>query len=224
MAAGAVMVLWLASCNSRGGGSGSAPKAPLYQGKTFGDWVAQVEGARGEARLQAIRTLGAVGPAGGAESRAAVAALLGALADPGSRAAAALSLGSFGPEARVAVPSLVRALRDVDQDVRTGAAAALTKIGPDAIPPLAAAVAGFEDTVPFYGENGTWFDELVRVKPQWVVVGLVVIALAALAALYESFKLWTRHRERLARIERGLDPDSSLPAAPSARSPEGKAA
>jgi hypothetical protein len=52
----------------------------------------------------------------------------------------------------------------------------------------------------------------------------VFIALATLLALFQGFKLWTRHRERLARIERGLDPDSSLPAEPSARSPEGRAA
>jgi HEAT repeat protein len=224
IAACGCVVLWLSSCNSRGSGSGGAPPATLYQGQTFAAWIAQAEEARGESRLQAIRTLGAVGPAGGAESRAAVSALLAALADPGCRAAAALSLGSFGPDARVAVPPLVRALRDVDQDVRTGAAAALTKIGPEAIPPLVAAVSGLGESPPFYGENGTWFDELVRVKPQSVVVGLVFIALATLLALFQGFKLWTRHRERLARIERGLDPDSQLPAAPSARSPQGRAA
>ena len=45
-------------------------------------------------------------------------------------------------------------------------------------------------------------------QPHAVVVGLVVVALAALVAAYLSLKLWARHRERIVRLEKGLDPDA----------------
>ena len=222
-AAGASAVLLaLAGCGKPGGGTEAAPAARLYQGKALVAWIAQAGEARGEARLQAVRAIGAL--AAGGDTRAAAPALLEALQDPGCRAAAALALGGLGPEAAVAVPALVRALRDEDQEVRTSAAAALEKIGAPAIPQLVAAVQSWEDRPPFYGEKGTWFDELVRVQPHLVAAGLGVIALVALGVLYQSLKLWTRHRERLARIQNGLEPDAAAPAEGSPREPDGKAA
>ncbi len=49
-----------------------------------------------------------------------------------SRAASARRLGTFGPVAKEAVPSLIKALRDEDKDVRKEAGIALKKIDPDA--------------------------------------------------------------------------------------------
>ena len=57
-----------------------------------------------------------------------------ALADdnPDVRSTAATVLGTYGPEARDAVPALVAALQDKDKHVRRSAAYALARIGPDA--------------------------------------------------------------------------------------------
>ncbi len=67
------------------------------------------------------------------------------------RLAAAVALGSIGPDAREAVPDLTRALTDADSRVRGEAAASLGAIGPDsgpAVPALAhLAVAEADDQI-----------------------------------------------------------------------------
>jgi hypothetical protein len=45
-------------------------------------------------------------------------------------------LGSYGAEAKSAVPALTAALKDPNKNVRVGAAYALAKIGPDARPAI----------------------------------------------------------------------------------------
>jgi HEAT repeat protein len=52
--------------------------------------------------------------------------------DPNMRYYAAQSLGSFGPEAKAAVPDLIEALKDENRTVRMGAGYALAEIGPAA--------------------------------------------------------------------------------------------
>src|SRR5207302_9234188 len=52
--------------------------------------------------------------------------------DPNMRYWAATSLGSYGPQAHVAIPNLVESLNDDNSMVRMGAAYALAEMGPAA--------------------------------------------------------------------------------------------
>lgn len=79
----------------------------------------------------------------GAKARRATPELAGILLKDESaelRRKAAEALSQIGPEARNAVPSLIKALDDKEVDVRRWSAIALAKIGPDARPALAALV------------------------------------------------------------------------------------
>ncbi len=210
----ALLAVWLAGCG-RSGGDPARGAEKLYQGKALGAWISLAERARGEERLQAIRAIGVLGPETKGDGKAAVPILIEALKDEDCRAAAAMSLGGFGPDAAAAAPALAEALRADDGEARSAAAAALERIGSPAIPHLVAAVQRRVDP-PFYGKDGSWFDELVRVKPHIIAGGLVAVALAALVVFFLSFKLWIRHRERLARIGMGIDPDRAADAPPPA--------
>jgi HEAT repeat protein len=58
---------------------------------------------------------------------------------PSDRWRAAVAIGEIGPEAREAIPDLIRALQDRDYLVRWAAAKALGRFGPEAraaVPPL----------------------------------------------------------------------------------------
>lgn len=79
-----------------------------------------------DVRLKAARSLHALRP----ESDAAVAALVGALADPSAaiRLAAARALGAIKPESKRAVAGLTAALSDDSEAVRRAAAMALEGI------------------------------------------------------------------------------------------------
>jgi HEAT repeat protein len=65
--------------------------------------------------------------------------------DPDVRYTAVSVLGSYGPEAREAVPALTKALRDPDKHVRTGVAYALAEIGADARSAIPALVEASKD-------------------------------------------------------------------------------
>ena len=80
-----------------------------------------------EARMAAMEALQQIGPEAG---RVAVSKLIEALrnTDPRVRRAAAKTLGSFGPVAFAAIPSLRRALGDEDQEVRVNASDAMLNI------------------------------------------------------------------------------------------------
>lgn len=62
--------------------------------------------------------------------------------DPSIRRAAALCLGTIGPEAKEAVPALVEALSGEPEDFRWAAVWALRKIGLPAVPALMRALVG----------------------------------------------------------------------------------
>ncbi len=57
---GSTIPLLLALTLSGCGGGGSPSSENLHQGKTFAAWLAQVQDGRGEARLQAVRAVGAM--------------------------------------------------------------------------------------------------------------------------------------------------------------------
>src|SRR5947209_2461138 len=61
-----------------------------------------------------------------------------------NRAQAARELGALGPKAKAAIPALIDALDD-DKDVTREAVLTLIEIGPDAVQPLVAALAGTSD-------------------------------------------------------------------------------
>ena len=77
-------------------------------------------------------------PTYGAKTAAQWAADLGFDFDPRVRSRAARALGWMGPDAALAVPALVRTLRDDVSAVRRDAAWALGRVGPAAAPAVAA--------------------------------------------------------------------------------------
>ena len=98
-----------------------------------------------DARIRAVKALGAAGP----KAAAATADLLRALGDRDEelRTAAAAALGRIGhgPEAKAAIPALIAALKDPDWKVRQHAAVALGQIGPMTDRVIAALIVGLKD-------------------------------------------------------------------------------
>jgi hypothetical protein len=188
--------------------AGSPPVENVgYQGKPAAHWIQQLDPGRSSSdRAGAIKALGAIGP----EAKAAVPALIECMKDEELRPMAILALGSMGPEARAAIPELIAALKDRDDRVRSRAAAALSRIGPEAVPQLVAEVQEDKDKIEPCQLDDTWFDELVRENPSLVICGLTLLGLASLATLLQITRLWIRHRERVARISMGLDPDKEI--------------
>src|SRR5882724_11528716 len=118
----------------------AADEAPLYQGKTAREWMQELTDPAPQTRLQALTSLGELGPA----AREAVPALLHMLKDRGNPQANPNTLSTIGlisaqSLARIgkgAVPALVQALASDHPRVRAGAAHALGLMRP----PIAAAV------------------------------------------------------------------------------------
>jgi HEAT repeat protein len=139
-----------------------AGEPPVYNGKTFTQWMEALQDIwHPERQQEARKVLGPHGP----YASIAIAALIEALKDrksldypveetvidygpdvipvlvealkrrdPGVRAHIATALGRFGPKAKEAVSALILALRDSDCCVRRAAASALGEIGPEAKP------------------------------------------------------------------------------------------
>ena len=82
-----------------------------------------------KARVQAVRTIGALGP----DAKPAVPHLIGLLSHPDIRAEAASALGRIGMPARAAVPMLISAVKNRDPALRIRAAEALGRIGEHAL-------------------------------------------------------------------------------------------
>ena len=173
----------------------------------------QLEHGDHAARLAAIRAIGAIGP----EARAAVPILVLCLKDKELRGTSSFALGEMGADARAAVPALIETLRDGSDEARAEAAGALSRIGGVAAPELIAALQANDGTGFSSRQGSSWFDELVKDEPQAVIAGLVIVSLAAIAAAVVVAVLWIRHRERIARIEKGLDLDPAPTPRESAR-------
>ena len=75
---------------------------------------------------------------------------LGNKKDPGARLQAIVGLADFGPHAAAAVPGLIDALQDKDEDLRLNAAIALGKIGKPAVEPLSKLLGSQDDDTRFY--------------------------------------------------------------------------
>jgi HEAT repeat protein len=107
----------------------------LGQEQSAAELITAIKSAQGDARVQAIDQLGAVG------GDAAVKPLSGLLSDPSAevRAHAAAALGAVGDPAKSAVPAIVQLLRDEDPIVRRQAVHAIMAIrpGPQVTVPLA---------------------------------------------------------------------------------------
>lgn len=61
--------------------------------------------------------------------------------------------------------------------------------------------------------EGSWLAELARNDPEGLASAIAVIGIAFAIAGYYTVKLWARHRERLAMIEKGLHPEDAARAA-----------
>jgi HEAT repeat protein len=105
-------------------------REPAFDGKSLGEWIAQLKSVEVRARQAAASALGRMGP----NAVAAVSGLTETLNDqsPQVRFQSAIALGCIGPEAKASIPALVVALSDRVFFVRYWAAFALGEIGPDA--------------------------------------------------------------------------------------------
>lgn len=117
---------------------------------TFGDDTAPSEvrrclkdlrSADGFRRHQAVECLGPLAKDSPEARRALIGALKDRRADPYVRDTAAFHLGEVGASTKDIVPALVAVLDDKDGRVVGSAVGALARIGPDAIPELAVALA-----------------------------------------------------------------------------------
>ena len=95
-------------------------KEPTYEGRTLGEWVAQINDDANQFRLANVKALGKMGVP-------AIPALTALLhdRDRNIRQAAAVALGEMGSNAKAAVPSLTELLNDQDSWVRAFTALAL---------------------------------------------------------------------------------------------------
>lgn len=157
---------------------------PLIE--AMGDKNAQVS-------FQAAQTLGKMGPP-------AVASLLKVLDDPRKfRWGAAMSLGLIGPEAKSAVPALVKALGDKEGALKRGAARALGEIGVDSPAVIKALASVLDDRECAYEA----MQSLARFGPK------AKAALPALHAVLKKSKINLGAAEAIARI----DPKAKAPLA-----------
>ena len=110
--------------------------ATLARGDEIGELAKQLKSGDSEVRRAAAKTLGE----GGAQSKAAVPALIDALKDRDMfvRRFSAQALGEIGPDAASAVPALTAALSDSRKEVQAAAARALGKVGSSGIEKLIA--------------------------------------------------------------------------------------
>ncbi|MGH7411264.1 MAG: HEAT repeat domain-containing protein, partial [Candidatus Methylomirabilis sp.] len=111
--------------SSQPSGLPTKPQEPLYEGRSFVEWLGDLRDPSSEIRLRAAQALRHFG------SRAApLLAQTVTDADPNVRWAAASALGEIGPEAKDAVPALLQALRDPEDMVRGSVRYALRQIDP----------------------------------------------------------------------------------------------
>ena len=103
----------------------SAEREPLYGGKKVSEWAERLQSKESESRIEALQSLGKLGV--GPE---AIPLLIQALKETEARVrqGAAKALGSFGPEARAAIPALTEALDDAANEVQSEAGEALKMI------------------------------------------------------------------------------------------------
>lgn len=116
-------------------------REPEHDRRTMRYYLRALKSDDAEARQNAARVLGSMGP----HAKGAVPDLSAALQDPETavRYNAALALYKIGPDARSAVGALRTALKDADPLVRMDVCLALCSIGPDArdaVPALMEAV------------------------------------------------------------------------------------
>ncbi len=188
-----LLLLIFPGCDESGGDGDEAGDVEVSVAEAVSEWIERLDDPLPAERLEAVKTLASLGTA----AAEAVPALVRALQDRELRLEATRALGNIGPEAREAVSFLVEVLHDRDEAVRIGASIALSKIGADAVPALVEALKqGAERSRPPPGA-AAWFDRLVDEKPDIVAVGLVIVAVAFLAAAVLITRLWIRHRERM---------------------------
>lgn len=198
----AFVALLTAGCD-QAAANRSVPAAPnAVPSKSVSQWTLQLKASNPQMRLEAVLGLGA----SGVEAKIAVPGLIDLMKDEELRPSVVRALGSIGPEAKMAVPMLIDALREDEPEVRASAAAALARIGSDAIPELAAAVPTYASYHVPPREREPWWEELIRKKPDSVITGAVIVLLAALIAAVRITQLRIRHRERLEGIAEAAAP------------------
>lgn len=103
-------------------------------GADVADLVRQLQSEDKELRRAAAKAL----QEGGAESKAAVPALIGALKDRDTfvRRFSAQALGAIGPDAHRAISALTTTLNDSHKEVQEAAVRALSKLGPSGVETL----------------------------------------------------------------------------------------
>jgi HEAT repeat protein len=101
--------------------------------KSTDELIGDLQSPQEKDRVIAVRTL----PQRKGEAAKVVPALIEALKGKGNdvRLSAAIGLGSFGQEAKDAIPALQQAQHDRDARVREAATRALTRIDPAQFPP-----------------------------------------------------------------------------------------
>ena len=141
----------------------------------------------------------------GPENRGVIADLQTTLrdADPEmARDAAVAIAGAGGPEAAVAVPVLCKALEeDREASVRRQAAAALSRIGPDAVGSVTSLVRALSDRDPFVRRNSAL--ALGQIGPR---AAAAVDALAAIVESKEPEEIRMYAAEALAQISPAVEP------------------
>lgn len=196
-------------CDS-GKGAARGPVSDRGTAAPVSRWTAELNDPRPEVRVAAVRALGSAG----AEAKVAVPALLRVIDEDEIRLEVVRALAAIGPEARMAIPALIEALREGDRDVRAGAAAALARMGSEAVPELIAAIPARSYAGASARERESVIEELIRRRPDEVVVGSVIVILAALVAAVWLTHLKIRHRERLVTMQAGALPLTTTTAPP----------
>jgi HEAT repeat protein len=121
----------------------------VYRGKPLNFYIAELQHALLESRLDTVRAIGAFGE----DAASAVGVLVPLMGerDPDTRFAVAKTLGEIGPKAQSAAPTLGKLLSDNELQVREAAALALRDIGPGSVAALPQLTAALKDPAPTVG-------------------------------------------------------------------------
>lgn len=126
-------------------GAAEHDKQPIYKGKALTDWVKALDQPGKEARVEALKALGEIGPAAAAVPRVSD-ILKDRKQDQSVRMQAAFALAKIGTPKVVAAP-LITALKDEDAYVRQAAATSLGGLRGEAGVVVPALVAALDDEV-----------------------------------------------------------------------------
>jgi HEAT repeat protein len=122
---------------------GLVKQEPFQYGRPMSRWINDLEHGDDDARHQAAKALGAIGP----EAKDAVPALSVALRDENDlvRLNASLALLKIAPESQAAIPALAEALHDQIPLIRMNAAMALNRMGGQSRAAVPALISALKD-------------------------------------------------------------------------------